>query len=65
MDVLNRKNNYGKTKKIFNYSIFKVSKIKLLLVNKHELDYKSLYNKKKLEVVSSRQKKNLNNQKQY
>ena len=37
IDILNKKNNFIKTKEIFNYNIFKVNKNKLLLRNKHNL----------------------------
>ena len=34
MNILNRKNNYIKIKKIFYYNIFKVNRNRLLLINK-------------------------------
>ncbi len=34
----NRRNNYIKTKKLFNYNIFKINKDKLLLANKYKLN---------------------------
>ena len=37
-DILSRKNNYIETKKLFNYSIFKINKNKLLLANKYKLN---------------------------
>ncbi len=37
-NALNRKNNYIKTKKLFNYTILKINKNKLLLANKYELN---------------------------
>ncbi len=37
-DIFSRKNNYIKTKKLFNYSILKVNKNKLLSANKYKLN---------------------------
>jgi hypothetical protein len=37
-NAFNKKSNYIKTKKLFNYSILKINKNKLLLVNKYELN---------------------------
>ena len=38
IDILIRRNNYVKTYEIFNNSIFKANKNKLLLANKYKLD---------------------------
>ncbi len=37
-DAFNRKNNYIKTKKLFNYSILKINKNRLLSANKYKLN---------------------------
>ena len=37
-DVFSKKSNYIETKKLFNYSIFKINKNKLLSANKHKLN---------------------------
>ncbi len=37
-DVFSRKNNYIETKKLFNYSIFKINQNRLLLANKYKLN---------------------------
>ncbi len=37
-NALNKRNNYIKTKKSFNYNIFKINKNKSLLANKYELN---------------------------
>jgi len=37
-NALNKRNNYIKTKKSFNYNIFKINKNKSLLANKHKLN---------------------------
>ncbi len=37
-NALNKRSNYIKTKKLFNYNIFKINKNKLLLVNKYKLN---------------------------
>ena len=36
-NILSKKNNFIKTKKIFNYNNFKINKNKLLLTNKFKL----------------------------
>ena len=38
VDAFNKRNNYIKTKKLFNYSILKINKNKLLLINKYKLN---------------------------
>ena len=43
INILNGKNNQIKINKIFNYSIFKINKNRLLLPNKYKLDI-ILYN---------------------
>ena len=37
-NALNKRNNYIKTKKSFNYNIFKINKDKSLLANKYKLN---------------------------
>ncbi len=37
-DIFSRKNNYIKTKKLFNYSILKINKNRLLSANKYKLN---------------------------
>ncbi len=37
-DIFSRKSNYIETKKLFNYSILKINKNKLLLANKYKLN---------------------------
>jgi len=37
-NILNRRSNYIKTKKLFNYNILKINKNKLLLINKYKLN---------------------------
>ena len=36
-DILNRKINYMKNRKIFNYNILNINKVKLFLVNNYRL----------------------------
>ena len=38
INIFKKRNNYLKTKKIFNHIIFIVNKYKLLLINKYKLD---------------------------
>ncbi len=38
VNAINKKSNYIKTKKSFNYNILKINKNKLLLTNKYELN---------------------------
>jgi len=38
VNAINKKGNYIKTKKSFNYNILKINKNKLLLTNKYELN---------------------------
>ncbi len=37
-DIFSRKSNYIETKKLFNYSIFKINKNRLLSANKNKLN---------------------------
>jgi len=37
-NALNKRNNYIKTKKLFNYNIFKINKNESLLINKYKLN---------------------------
>ena len=38
VDALNRRSNYIKTKKLFNYNILKINQDKSLSINKYELN---------------------------
>lgn len=53
-NTLSRKKNHIKITKIFNYSIFTVSKDRLLLVNKYK--YNNLYNERQPKEAFYRKK---------
>ena len=60
-NALNKRSNYIKTKKLFNYNIFKINKNKLLLANKYKLNIiLQIFRNNKEEFLSNKERKTSN-----